>query len=122
MAAIFDLPLTPMSESVRTSSTVLVNLENVGVAFGILLLCLVYKLRYNYFKLNGRHLGFLTSAYLLTSDYHLQNTRGMSAPKNMGAAVGILLLTSVELHVISRSQVEVTTSGFEPPYWLSGWC
>ena len=38
MVAIFDLPLTPMSESVHTSSTVLVNLEIVGVAFGISLL------------------------------------------------------------------------------------
>ena len=26
---------------------------------------------------------------------------------------------SVKLHVIRRSQVVVTTSGFEPPYWLS---
>ena len=41
MAAIFDLPLTPMSEIVHTSSTVLVNLENVGVAFGISLLSCV---------------------------------------------------------------------------------
>ena len=38
MAAIFDLPLTPMSESVHFSSAVLVDLEKVGVAFGISLL------------------------------------------------------------------------------------
>ena len=41
----------------------------------------------------------------------------------MGAAVGIFVpRTEDTLHVIRRSQVEVTTSGFEPPYWLSGGC
>ena len=35
MAAIFDLPCTPVSESVHTSSVVLVDLEIVGIAFGI---------------------------------------------------------------------------------------
>ena len=34
-SAFFDLPLTQMSMSVLTSSAVLANLENVGVAFGI---------------------------------------------------------------------------------------
>ena len=38
MAAIFDLPLTLMSESVHFNFTVLVNLEHVGVAFRISLL------------------------------------------------------------------------------------
>jgi len=38
MAAIFDLPLTPISESVHTSSTVLLKPEIVGVAFGFSLL------------------------------------------------------------------------------------
>ena len=33
MAAIFDLPVTPMSESVYTSSAVLTDPGNVGVAF-----------------------------------------------------------------------------------------
>ena len=32
LAAIFNLPLTPMSESVHNSSAVLAELENVGVA------------------------------------------------------------------------------------------
>ena len=32
------LTLTPMSENIHTSSAVLANLENVGVAFGISLL------------------------------------------------------------------------------------
>ena len=35
MAAIFDLPLTPMSESVHTSTTELLNPENVNVTFEI---------------------------------------------------------------------------------------
>ena len=38
MAAIFDLPLTPMSESVHTNPTALLDRENVFVAFGISLL------------------------------------------------------------------------------------
>ena len=38
LADIFDLPLTPPSESVHASSVVLTDLENVGVAFGISLL------------------------------------------------------------------------------------
>ena len=38
MAAIFDSPVTPMSESVHIIPAVLQDPENVGVAFGILLL------------------------------------------------------------------------------------
>ena len=38
MAAIFDLPRTPMSDSVHTSTTELLDLENVAVAFGISLI------------------------------------------------------------------------------------
>ena len=34
-AAIFDLPLTSLSESVHASSAVLADLENVGLAFEI---------------------------------------------------------------------------------------
>ena len=38
MATIFELPLTHMSESVPIVPAVLLDIENVGVAFGILLL------------------------------------------------------------------------------------
>ena len=38
MAAIFDLSVTRMLESVHTSPAVLLDPENVGVAFGISLL------------------------------------------------------------------------------------
>ena len=38
MAVIFDLPATPMSESVHTSPAVLLDPANLGIAFGILLL------------------------------------------------------------------------------------
>ena len=38
MAAIFDLPVTPMSESVYCISAMLLDPKNVGVAFGISLL------------------------------------------------------------------------------------
>ena len=42
MLAIFDLPLTLMSESVHTRTSKLLDPENVGVAFGISLLSCVY--------------------------------------------------------------------------------
>ena len=38
MAAMFGLPVSPMSESIRTSFILLLDPENVGVAFGISLL------------------------------------------------------------------------------------
>ena len=38
MAAIFDLPVTPTSESTYDSSTMLLDPENMGVADGISLL------------------------------------------------------------------------------------
>ena len=69
----------------------------------------------------------LPPTYLLLA-VNLYNTREMSVSKNTGIAFEIVFPTSVELknedklHVISRSQVVVTTSGFEPPYWLSGGC
>jgi hypothetical protein len=39
MAAIFDLQVTPTSESIYNCSTVLADPENVGVAVGMSLLC-----------------------------------------------------------------------------------
>ena len=38
MAAMFDLPVAPKSESIHTSLTVLLDHENVELAVGILLL------------------------------------------------------------------------------------
>ena len=48
----------------------------------------------------------------------------MSVLKCMGVAIVIVFQTSVDLilHVERRSKVVFTTSGFEPPYWLSGGC
>ena len=54
-----DLPLTPMSGSVHTSSTVLANLENVDVAFGISLQFYIQAEIMRYFtgtSVNGGHL------------------------------------------------------------------
>ena len=59
MAAIFDLPFNPMSESVHTSPTELLDLENVGVAFGISLLSSTEAELLRYFictSSNGGHL------------------------------------------------------------------
>ena len=77
-----------------------------------------------YFKLFGRHFDLLTSAYSLTHDYHLCNTRGKSVLKIMSLAVGIVFQISVDLtlHVKRRSQVVFAASDFEPPYLRSGWC
>jgi len=58
-AAIFDSPLTPMSETVHTSSAVLMDPEHVGVAFGISLLSSVQAEVLRYFLCtsgNGGHL------------------------------------------------------------------
>ena len=59
MAAIFDLQFTPMSKSVHTSSVVLADLENAGVAFGISLLPCIEAEILRYFICtsdNGGHL------------------------------------------------------------------
>ena len=61
MAAIFDLPVTLMSESVHISAAVLADPENVGVAFGISLFSCIYK----YFRYSGRHLGFIIFGYFI---------------------------------------------------------
>jgi hypothetical protein len=44
MAAILDLPATPTSESIRSSFTVLMDADNLGVAGGFLLLGTVQDL------------------------------------------------------------------------------
>ena len=59
MAAIFDLPLTPLLDSVHNSPTELLHPETVGVAFGILFLSSteVEIMRYFIFASgNGSHL------------------------------------------------------------------
>ena len=59
MAAIFDLPLTPMSESVHPYTTDLLDPENVGAAIGILLLSGIEAEILRYFICtsgNGGHL------------------------------------------------------------------
>ena len=62
MAAIFDLPLNPMSDSVHTHTTELLDPENVDVAFGISLLRITEEADLlHYFILtygNGGHLCF----------------------------------------------------------------
>ena len=63
MAATFNLSPTPMSESVHTSSAVLLDPANVGVAFGILLLSCITADILRYFLVtssDGGHLQFTT--------------------------------------------------------------
>jgi hypothetical protein len=65
MAAIFYLPITPMSNSVHNSLTDLLDPEDMGAAFWISLLCSLEDeiLRYSIgISGNGDHLGFTTYA------------------------------------------------------------
>jgi len=86
----------------------------------------MFKLRFLQLNFQSRHLGFLTSVYLLAAYYHCYNTSGVSAHKDSGLAVRISFLASVEqeiYHAFKCSSFHCflfTTSGFEPPYWLTG--
>ena len=74
MVAIFFLPLNLISESVRISSAVLVDLENVGVAFGFSLLSCseAENLRYFiYFSDNGDQLHF--TSYWMSESVHISS-------------------------------------------------
>ena len=62
MAAIFELLVTRLSESVYTISAVLLDAENVSIAFGIALLSCI-EVRYKYFRFSGRHFEFIVSGY-----------------------------------------------------------
>jgi len=55
--------------------------------------------RYTYLIFRGRNRIFTTSGYLLTSDHHKYNTRRMFVADSVGAAVGSLFPTSVELKI-----------------------
>ena len=89
--------------------------QNIGMALGISLLSFVYMMRNTYLKLRGGHFGFSTSGDLLTCDQHQHNTCGMSAVAGNSNCVPNWCRNEDILHVIRRSQVLVTTSGFEPP-------
>ena len=66
-------PFTLTSESSRTSCTVLADLENMGITFGVSLLsCIQAVIRYKYFKVIDRHLGFSTSGFFPFSRTLLQ--------------------------------------------------
>ena len=48
-------------------------------------------------RFESRHLGFLTSVYLLTFDQHLNITTGIYVPENERIVVAIWFIVSVEL-------------------------
>ena len=88
-------------------------------AVGISLLSCV-EAEFVLLNLQSRHLGFLTSAYLLPVHQHQYNTHGTSVSDNVWFADAIMLLTEDVLTCyIRRLLVLSFTSGFEPPYWLA---
>jgi len=60
---------------------------------------LVFKLRFVQQNFHYRHLGFLTSAYLLAVYYHCYNTSGMSTHEYSGLAVRISFLAIVKQEI-----------------------
>jgi len=85
-----------------------------------------YKLRFVQLNFQSRHLGFLTSAYLLAAYYHCYNTSGVSAHEFSGVAVKISFLASVEQEIGEISCIQVFHCFYlqllvsEPPYLLTG--
>jgi len=59
----------------------------------------VYQLRFVQLNFQSRHLGFLTSAYLLAAYYHCYDTSGVSQHVHLGVAVKISFLASVEQEI-----------------------
>ena len=95
IAAIFGLPLTPMSESVYTSPTVLLDPENVGVAFRISLLSSIEAEISRYFICTsgtGGHLDLLDAP--MSESIHTSPTELLD-PENVGVAFGISLLSCI---------------------------
>jgi len=76
--------------------------ENAGIAVGIALLTslIVWELRSMHFIGVDRHLGFSTSVSSQFSRTVDACSICMADPKNIGKAVGIALLSSVETEII----------------------
>jgi len=74
MAAIFDFQHTPTWNRIPSRQCMLPDFGNMEFR------CYhVYQLRLVQLNFQSRHLGFLTSAYLLAAYYHCYNTSGVSA-------------------------------------------
>jgi hypothetical protein len=58
--------------------------------------CYDYKLRYNYFRFSGRHLGFSSPQWL---DSFFNGSNGSLDPENMGVAVGILEIPHLQAEI-----------------------
>jgi len=97
MAAIFDFSLIRTSDSLRSSLVVSTDLENTGIAVGILLLscieaeiCVISYL----LPVNGSHLWFITDPNIFHSyEYSIVVLPDL---ENMGIAVGISFLSCIE--------------------------
>jgi len=126
MAAIFDLFPIRTSGILRSTSVVLPNLENVGIAVGISLLsCMeadIYVILY-LLPVNGSHLWFLPYPHIWQSSRQFFVSPAL---KNMGIAVGISLLLCIvtELLLIPffSRHLGFLTSGFiRQCFWWCHW-
>ena len=82
MAAMFDLPVAPTSESLHTSLTML----NVGVAFGISLLSSIVAEILRYFTCTSGNGGHLYIALTPMSDNVYTSPTELLDPENVGVA------------------------------------
>ena len=100
MAAIFDLPHTPMSESVRTSSVVLADLENVGVAFGISLLsCIEAEMLCYFIRASGNMVAIFDLLVTSMSESVYTNPAVLLNPGNVRVAFGISLQSCAKAEI-----------------------
>ena len=86
MAAIVNLPLIPISESVHTSSAVLADLENVDVAFGILLLSCIGDEILRYFMVTYGIGGHFDLPVTPISESVHTSAAVLAGPENAGVA------------------------------------
>ena len=109
MAAIFDLPLTLISKSVHTSTTELLDLENVDVALEILLISSIEAEILRYLTCNsgnGSHLRFTTYPDVGECSHYFHRVAG---PRKCGCSSWNLLISCIEAEVL---RCFISTSGF----------
>ena len=99
MAAIFDVSLTPRSESVHTSPAVLLDHEHVGMAFGITLLsCIIAEILRHFISTSG-YGGIFDLPLTLTSECVHTSSAVLADIENVAVVFGILLLSCTKAEI-----------------------